>query len=272
MSMVSFRAMGQYPVSIATSLALEAFMGMDESGNTSPDAPCNKYDALWINLYTVTRNFYNALGVGKREIKIDEFVEGLCAELRLIKQIIPIEVVYYLMDYSDLPRLYPHAEFRTENTPKQELDNHLQESAIRGLLSELKEQPYFEIQRYRTRLGNQVLDQQVAVLTHYAVDLLSAKRFSKMDLLESHTGTIKGESEWYTKYANGRELHRMPFNEKLLQIFGDQVMFKTIPKPKKKLIELAEKYRWTPFTTLSKINMNVDTLKDDWFKAVFRRM
>ena len=270
MSMVVYRAMGTYSLSIATALALEAFTGVLENGERSPNPACQNYDSLWINIYTVVRNFYNALGSGKREVDIKEFKEALTAELKLIKTLVPIEVVYYAMDYSDLPRLYPHAEFRTENTVKQEQDNHIQETVIKNLLKD--EVIDVRILRTKVRPQNEEANHNVAMLTHYPVDLLSAKYFNKLVLLESHTGTLKDSTEWYTKYVNGKELHRMPFNEKLLQVFGDGVMFKPMLKPKKLLVELAEKYKWTPFTTVSKVTHDVNTLRDDWFKTVFKRM
>src|SRR5690606_9561418 len=85
--------------------------------------------------------------------------------------------------------------------------------------------------------------QDTMLLTHIPVDLLSADRFSKLVLLESHTGAIKPHLSWYTKLTNGKELFRMPFNRFTLQVFGDNgVHFAPMPmKMKQAVKDISEK-------------------------------
>ena len=103
--------------------------------------------------------------------------------------------------------------------------------------------------------------------------MLSNYNFTSLTLLESHTGVLKDTHQLYTKYANGKELARIPFTKYFLEIFGDsQTFFPMDRKLRKDITDIAEKYKWTQITTLDKINYGIDQIQNPLTKAVIREM
>src|SRR5690606_15099886 len=66
---------------------------------------------------------------------------------------------------------------------------------------------------------------KVLIITHFPVDLLNRYKFSRLVLLETHTGAMKPHTLWYTKLYNGKELNMIPFDRMTVQLFGDGNLF-----------------------------------------------
>lgn len=271
---IASRAVGQYPISIATSLALEAAFGI------YPERPVGKppileYQALWINLRTLYRNLMGSLPKVAVEGGVPrEFADALNFEMETIRNIIAtdtnnrVKVVFYVSNYKDLERHYPHALLRTDTTEKQKAATEVENQTLVMLVNEMHA-PVMVFDRAITtgEVG------KTAIITHYAYDLLSYRAFGSLTLLESHTGVFKERAQWYTKFANGKELSMIPFREDMLQIFGDNELFKPMSiKARHAVIELAQQYRWTAVTTTDRIRENMKKISDPLIQEMVRRI
>ena len=102
-------------------------------------------------------------------------------------------------------------------------------------------------------------------------DLLARKDFPKLGLLESHTGKVKTQLEWYTK-LNGKPQH-IPFNKAFLTLFGDGVMFSPLDrKTRGVVLKTAEKYSWKQDTTMDRIYNCLKLVNEPFVIELLRRL
>lgn len=273
---IAARAVGGYPISVATSLALESACGVHPEIPVK-SAPLLEYTELWINLRTLFRNFLGALdkdtvkGVGPANIADNLLVEmetihGIVAEVTHGRA----RPVYYLSNYARLEQQYRHAVLRVDNTVRQKEYTAIQTKSLERLLAALKGQP--DVHVYDLKLHPPHPTKSM-LLTHYAYDLLAASHFHTLVLLESHTGAIKPRPQWYTKYYQGRELSQIPFTEYFLQIFGDNETFRPMDLDlRRSLLEIAQKYNWSAVSTRDKIRYGVEQMKNPYFRTVVTEM
>jgi hypothetical protein len=275
---IAEREVGQYPLSVATSLALEGATGIH------PDIPIRKaplldYGEFWVNLRTLFRNFMGALhkeaagGVSPQQID-----DAIRDEMEQIKRIVAdvtsnrCKVVFYVSNYANMQQKYPHAKLRVERTDKQMEYMELKRQTLQSLLKSLEQQGGEDIRVFTLKLFPQQQNKTL-ILTHFAYDLLSYKAFLSLDLVESNTGAIKKRALWYTKYQGGRELSMIPFREDFLQVFGDSRTFFPMPiRIRKAVIELAEKHHWSQVTTDEKIRMNIGHMKDQEVRKILEEL
>ncbi len=257
------RAVGSYPLSIATSLAIEGAMGVH------PDHPAGKYllsdfEELWVNLKTLFRNYYNAQGRDNfAAVPLDEHVSFLNMEINNLESVVRAESygktapVFYLPDYANVASRFPHALLRKDTTDIQTAYTESMIAVIDQILLDRKEQ----IKIYPD-LITEASVKKALLFTHYPIDLTTTS-FVRSALLESHTGNIKTKEHWHTKLYNGKELSSIPFTQGTLSIFGDTEMFRPMPiQYRKALIDLSKQYRWSFATTRDKILYGLNTLKD----------
>lgn len=275
------REKGQFPLSIATSLALEGALGiLEESPHlqnpTSP--PINEYNELWINIRTLYRNLHSSM---QREVAdtlpIPAFVEALHEELVIIQGIIAdkmkhrMKMVAYACTYRELGSRFPHAKFRTEMTDRQKVYSMFENGSIEGLLQMQASAHTVDIRDFNMTILADANAGKVLLMTHYPVDLLTFTGARQLGLLESHTGVIKKQHQWYTKLKDGKDLVRIPFSRMSLQMFGDSAgMFYPYPIAYRRLmLECAQKYNWTQTTTKDRVLLTVGLMKNfDLEKAV----
>lgn len=250
----------QVPISIATALALESAFGiseeMPEHKNKPPILTAN---ALWINIRTLIRNIMSAIpSADQQRVFPDPLVDAISSEIQIIEAAVDrythggCKVVIYCQSYRSIEREYPHCFHRALKTDKQQFLRGLEDEAIQkveGLLQTPISKSDLKLK------GN---NDNALIITHMPVDLLSRYEFTKLRLLESHTGKVKTSTSWNSKLTGGKDLARMPFNHVTLQFFGDGVHFSTFPaKEKKQIIELADARRWNPTTTLDKMKSDI---------------
>lgn len=268
------RVVGAFPVSIATSIALEYVLGVQSEANPEPKPKTiQNYREFWINIKTLFRNLYGALEKSAANEVLDaEMAEALWAEMETISSIINqysngvTKVVYYLSNYKGITERFRMATFKNDHTPKQLMYSTLMKNTIHNLLKQHGQMHELDIRIFDLYLKptEQV---RTLILTHIAYDLVSYKNFGKLSLIESHTGTIKTREMWYTKYHNGKELPMIPFVEGLLPVFGDNEFFSPLNrKARADVLELAAKYDWGPSTTRDKLLYSIDKLQNPLLK------
>lgn len=276
------RALGQYPLSVATSLAIESACGIHPDIKVSAP-PIRDYQYFWINLRTLYRNMLGALDGEAAGLVVDEsLAEAIQSEMDMIEKIIGevssyTKIQFYVSNYKGLEQKYPHAVIRRDSTEKQKHYTALQTSALKILLAMDRhpgtDEHHHRIAVFELKLKPKPQAGKTLMLTHFPFDLCSAKEFGELVLLESHTGAIKERAQWYTKFLNGKDLPMIPFREDMLQIFGDAETFRPGDiRLRRELIDLAVKYRWTAVSTRDKILYAIEQLKNPYYKTVLRAM
>lgn len=267
------RTTGQFPISVATSLAIEAALGIYPDRPVDP-APILEYEELWINVRTLFRNLYGSFDKGVAEtVSIEAFAEALNDEMTQIHEIITgktnglTRVIYYISDYADIDKKYPYAVIRRDNTPKQKMFTAMMHDSVERLL---KMHPEGNIRRVKLKLHPEHKTKAL-IITHIAYDLVAYTDFRSLTLLESHTGHIKPRNMWSTKYYEGKNLSMLPFREDLLQVFGDNEFFRPADKKlRQDILDVALKYRWSAITTTEKIKYGINEIKNPYAKEVLR--
>jgi hypothetical protein len=261
------RVMGKYPLSIATSLAIEGAIG------EHPDHPTGKnelvlYNEMWVNLKTIFRNLYNSVD---RElvatVPYNVLYEQVEVEADQLQRVIESEtnsqmkVVFYVSDYSGMDRVYPYGHLRGDVTPLQKAYT----SAMVGSIAPYVRNHKDDLKTFKLKITDSS-NKKIMILTHYPFDLL-CKGLKELVLLESHTGAVKHKYQWYTKYLNGSEIPTIPFNEQFIQVFGDKEHFRPMSIGiRKAILELATEYNWSQVTTREKLVYNIGLLKDHFLK------
>lgn len=265
---VTARDKGQYPISIGTSLALEGALGVYPERPESPP-PLRQYDEVWINVYTLFRNLGSAIKKEAMQTLLPDellpgLVEDMCGAAQVLESAQPhLQVVFYMNDYRDLAKVYPKAKLKEPSNVWQEMLQDLEQATLKLLV---QHRPDVTLKSYKLTITEQ--HGKALMLTHLPVDLLNRYRFSKLDLLESHSGKIKPPPLWHTKLTPKDDMERMPFNAFTLQVFGDHAtQFHPQPLPlRRAVVELSKDHRWTPITTVDKIQANINTLTDNDLK------
>ena len=255
------RTQGQFPISIATSLALEGLFGVHEDRPLpqGQPAPITKYGSIYINVRTLIRNVfgsipskeaYMAIPSHLSTIVFDEMqtIYTLCTE----KGPTGFECHYYLPSYHDFPQMFPNANFRETATQKQQMYATIEQQTAALLLKHFKDND-LKVETPRLKLeggsGNALM------LSHFPIDILVSKH-RRFDMLESHTGLIKLKSQLTNKLKlHKKEYPAVPFDIAMLQVFGDTAdMFKPCDKKIiQTLLKISEKFNWTPESTKDRV-------------------
>lgn len=274
---LSIRAQGQFPLSIATSLAIESALGV------LPDAPATiapitQVSVLWINIRTLFRNL---VGSFEKEARSDlrgiDLALALVNEQRTIETLIAestdsrCRVSFYRYTYASLPRKFPKANLIYPTSPQRKIYDTLENHTYLCMDTELSHGvPFYK--------GDTDIPQgqpNALILTHYPVDLLNRYNFTSLSLLESHTGTVKPYNMWNTKLNKGNsiDVSRLPFDRMTLQLYGDGVTFAPLSLPiRRKLIELANKHNWTPMTTKEYVIYCVENKHDPLLEILIKEL
>lgn len=254
------RETGKYPISIATSLAMEGLFGIHDNIPPQPTPPVTNCDAVAVNAKTLVRNILGSHDkVNSQFLTVEYVVKLLLDEILTIKNILEIEtqgrvqVFMYIPSYKFLKIRYRNAIIKEPTTEKQIAANKFEEDCIELLLKRQGDiHVSFSVVDLDITFNK---DPRVFLITHLPIDLLHCKDVKSVALLESHTGIVKYSNQWYTKLKNGKDLYRIPFDVMSIQFFGDSGgMF--VPyenKMRKVLLEIAEKNQWTQLTSKNKI-------------------
>lgn len=280
LDILSGRTTSAFAVSVGTSLALESIF-YSEAPSIDPDraipqkVDITDYQEFWINVLTLFRNAHGSLTKeGSAKVLPREMIQIMEDEVEIISSIVSqqsnnrVKVVFYACSYQDFESKYPHARVRKLTTDNQKSYYALQLATMNGFLKDHQNDPNFKI--FKDKLKTETKPKAL-LLSHIPYDLLSEKQFRELHLIESHTGLLRKPSSWYTKYYDGKNLPPMPFNEGLLQVFGDRETFSVMDlKLKRELIELAKECRWTPATTRDKLKYDITKLKNPYYVTILR--
>jgi len=258
MIMTIDRKMGFYPISIPTSLALESLTNTGEFLKEGK-AEIENCECLMVNLRTLVRNAINAFGKDYERATIDVLAEAIVEDVSGIKQTLAysglnVELKLYYCDYTDLPNRFPNAKFNEPKTDRQKLYAETSAAVLAKLKDGVAIGETVHISDWRLSSTKDTY-----LLTHLPIDLLSNKNFSKLRLVESHTGRFKTPADFHTKLKLPKDTSTIPFNGLTLQIFGDGATFGVYDaKVKKKVLEASITNRWHLLTTETRIK---DSLK-----------
>jgi hypothetical protein len=222
------------------------------------------YNYFYISVSTLFRNLMGSLKKeDSRRVQPKELFHALTEEMEFISDLVNTEsnnrtsVIFYVNNYSDLQSSDFISHLRTEKTDNQKIYKHLHDTTIELLIKN-----HEEIAIFKSRI-KPVSRAKALILTHIPYDLICYSDFSKLDLIESHTGKLKHYTDFNTKYYDGKLVAMFPFNELLLKIMGDHEMI--IPfniKTRKEIIELAKECKWTPVTTENKVKSDLTKLSN----------
>lgn len=264
------REVGQIPISIGTSLAIESLIGVLPEHETS-NPIINKFDELWINIRTLIRNVIGAVPTeDKFNLEPIDIVMVIQEEIGLILDTVErysvgrVKTTFYLCNFKSFLRVFKKSIPRYPKTERQKFLDTIEKHVIETFE---KEEQSFPFNKYDVNIEAKA--GKSLIISHQPVDLLSKYQFRQLNLLESHTGTVKSPSDWTSKLTGGKKLTRIPFNKLTLQLFGDGETFSTFPiKLKRELIDIAEKENWTQNTTMDKMRYGINKAYDPNFKIL----
>ncbi len=267
---VDGREKGAVPISIGTSLAIEAAEGVYPDRPVVTPAPITTTQLLMVNVRTLIRNAHGAVDKDyKDRVNGEHLAPVILEEMLILNTVIPevsngkCKVLFYLSDYQHVnPQQFRGALFKHATTPKQLAYAKLESETVEEL--QKKELPS-NVVYFKGAIEGKY--PRTFLITHYPVDLLSRYQFERLDLLETHSGNIKAPPVWGTKLT-GSMMENIPLNAFTLKLFGDGVHFLgQRPSIKKEMLYWAEVDRWTGLTTTALISNSVSKVKDPQIRA-----
>lgn len=252
------RVFGSYPMSIATSLAMEGLLHTGEYADWKGKLPIHDYQEIFLNVRTLFRNAFYAFEDNRDRLTpevIRTCIEEDIAQFTAVASAAAPAMVCvpYLCQYKTVNKEFPLAHFRNA------LGGEGTMSANQAFYNSVEQDVYRMFLNEETGMENLLAfdnfpknNKDTLLLTHYPADLIHKNRFPKLGLLESHSGKVKKQMEWYTKLYNKPK--QIPFNKAFLVLFGDAYMFS--PQDRKirnVLLKTAEKYHWDQSTTMDRI-------------------
>ena len=263
-----------FDLSIGTGSAIAAIVEQERKGyidREGKELSINRYsnniDYLVINVETICRNIIEAIDGSVRYKAINMYQEYIyelaLREITYIDNILQDKFtkgVYFFFPNYD--RVYD-AYYMQKKKPvpsKKEL--------IRSTISNIT----YTLSRKASRLDINYISEDyklglngdVLLLTHYGHDLLNLRSNKKLKLLESHTGVVIDSSKFNKKYRNNikADVSRLPMNEVLMMILGSETITSPVRGALGMVLEVAEKYNWTPNTTIDKVRNDLSRVKE----------
>lgn len=289
------RELGDIPISIGTSLALQGLINEHPDNRNNP-GELAQITRVMVNVDTLVRNFLSSIpSQGIENINFEEAVTYLKNDVEVIQEFFVsqfkgrVRLTFYYQYTHNLKWLFPHAEFKRPTSDKQRLVFQIHRMLLDSLMAVLTEadpmtpsdplpkritgERNFELFVCENKLP--MFSDNVAMITHYPHQLLKRFDYNALWLLESHTGRLKGFHQFYTKLKTLKD-DKLPFNAFTLQLFGDGQVFSSFGiKIKREVLALAKQARWTISTSNEKISSDIkkngsDDLIDTYQKLTLR--
>lgn len=261
------RTISGFPLSVATGLSFQSLftanMPVIDPARTVPEhVNFAKYSEIWINVTTLFRNISTAINKTAFVASTpEEFKDTLLMEMGVIDSLFQNEGLglckprYYYTQHDKLVARFPEQVKHREDT------TDTQKAYQSKLLATLKllDADTEVVQKFDETLNVNGYPTAL-IFTHIPYDLLSYPKFTKLTLLESHTGVTKEKNRWYSKYypVGNEDLSHLPFLRKLLLVFGDRVLIHPgIMALRRQIVEIARNRQWSPMTTEAKVMMDL---------------
>ena len=276
---LSTRMLGQFPLSIATSVAFESLLNMEPPADAPPWVrrpsgsiePIKRMGELWVNLRTLLRNIDGAIDSETlNEASPLDYYRVLVAEISAIQAIVndlppdqrPV-LRFFTKSYENLSKIWPHALFRDVTAPKLKVYAVMENNVMSYFAEDIKK-GIFSPEQVVIADSYLTLGLRPSLLSHFPVDLVLTKGNKFEALVESHTGAIKRKEEWYTKLRDGNKYPRIPFDRAMVQIFGDKenMLSPQTIQIRKRLGAISEKYHWNPTTTRDRVTFCIEQEKE----------
>lgn len=276
LAVIDGREKGAVPVSIGTSLAIEGAAGEYPDRPESP-APILSVKEVWFNIRTIIRNLVEAIPTDQRDaLTVDLLWPALVEEVTIVEAAIvrisagQARSVFYLTNYLHLQRKFPKAILRQASTPKQLKMKELEEGLLRRIGKEGVSVDYRAFNNYEITGRHP----EAFIVTHFPVDLLARYAFKRLELLESHTGIVKGFTQWHTKLTGGNDHSNIPFCALTLQVFGDKGNhFAAMPsRLKTAVLNVAASENWSSVTTKDRMLLSFRKVEDPTDRAILISM
>lgn len=268
-SIVQNRTTTSFGISIGTGLLLESMFDpivdrYDPERPIPPRVEVRKYPYWLINVYTLIRNILSSLTerIEKDSIAPQLFATVVMSALR--EEILIIRGLVSSLDlHPDWLQLWvPNYAtlIKTFNAGKDISDLKYVNKNIEAFKLYA---PFVNEIDYISKVYPQVdykfssIYKEALITTSFPLDLLQS---NYLTLLESHTGILKDNHLWYTKYHpfGKQDLSRLPMSDIVLYIIGDDHLVKGCsPTIKRELLSLAETKNWSYRTTREKIVTNL---------------
>lgn len=259
------RELGNLPISIATALAIDGLYNRHPDLKPMPKLPASKAKVIYLNARTIFRNIHGAIGDNDKAqaVNAKDYARTLLEEVDELKAALaqeqhPLEVVLYLPSYKSIARYMGNGELKPLNTDKQKTYNNLENNTLQhiyDMYKDVEDKPFLEVDM-EIKVDTY---QNIFILTHLPVDLLNVKNAADIFLVESHTGKVKSQELWYTKFSSERSPH-IPFNKATLLFFGDSGgLFKPQNiKSRRRLVDIANTRKWNAHTTPDRMILGVE--------------
>lgn len=248
-------------VSIGTAMALEVIVG---------PSYVNVDDYIFMNVKTLWRNFAGSIE-DEHEESIPEMAQMFIDECENIKSLLDgiLKVVMYTTDSKYLGRTFKRATIKTAKTDRQKHDLSLEEAIFNILAKDLIWETF---QHYKLKIPGESV--KALIITSHPLDLISAPKFRKLTLLESHTGALKSKKDWFRKLNKSDKWAGMPFNILFIQLLGDNnTQFRSMGKKAvRELHEIAIADGWNSSTTNEKIKYGLKKMKDKLHSEILLEM
>lgn len=273
-SMIDDYVKSHFDLSIGTAAAIAALVQATDIVYTDSQGVAldikrynGNVDTLIVNVETITRNIIQAIDTTIRDKVINSYQEYLyelvVREIEYIDNLLEDKLekgVYFLFpDYTKVYDIYYMPKKRMVPTKK-------------DIMNEAISNITFSISKKAERLNINYISHDfqihmkgdVLILTHHAHDLLNVKYNSKLKLLESHTGSVIDSSNFNKKYKNSTKLDttRLPWNETLVFILGTAAIASPGRGNLKIVLDIAQKNKWIPSTSLAKVKANLQRNND----------
>ena len=279
LSLLNDRDLGVFPISIATSLAIEGLANLTPDREPVYPKGIKCIDVLMVNIRTLIRNIESTFTnddirkISPRDLAdvVSQDMDGLVAAMNEISDG-RVAVGFYYCEYRTLGT-FRNANLVIPHTPGQKA-RHEKTSVVIGMLLDSSRQGGREIKIYdlypdAESFGND----KVAFLTHLPLDVIQYRRYMDCFILESNTGKLKDRKDFHTKLHRKVEGIDLPFNMMTLQVFGDGKMFKPMNSDiVGAVIDVAKKGQWTSMTTPDKMRFWVSRMQLQGYAGVLQSL
>lgn len=220
-----------------------------------------KGHAILINLKTVVRNVEAAYDKKAGSLEdfmttgrtmVDETVALLTAELQ---SRLGAQVAFYNPDYSKV--IKPASSIAW--APKTDGQIRTQKN-LEYLWDNLSRHATLEFATGMVSCPSMVSNVPVAIITHYANDLIKWQTFRDLKLLESYTGAIKEASEFGSKLNLSKDQRSLvPFNQFNQRVFGDDTLYAPIDiQTRREVLDLYSSLGINPHTKLERLKFQLE--------------